>query len=577
MKRLFSVFLSLALLLCLVSPVSVYAIGEGNVDGGGGGMGDGTSTNSWTPGNDGVRVTVVRASDHTAVTTPVDLTNKTPPSSIYHFGKVSKLQYTGGRGLSPVQGGYTFKNPAQSLPRIISTSGSNNIAAIKSYFTDEQVIRSISETVGMDFDVLINGDYKLLIEPFAFYKFEGVMVLTTATEAALYDAQVGGLLRKRMVSLSHKNLPLSMFLEVADLGYPVWSGSKSAAASNVDIKAALGLGIVRFKDRPAEPPDVSVYDYEYRVNTEVITAITVSGGQSDPDKPVSATFYVNGKSLKVSNIYYPNGDSQLAWIRWTTPGTPQKMTITVSVSGGGSSSKATINVNIVDLDKKPPPNPVADDRNDGYTRPSVVNKPQKTSASWSVWRPWWQEYWVWISDWDYCDHGEDGGHWVDNGWWEDHGWWEFDLDRYQASLSASMSIKPDDKSPTASGKSMKSGYGFNQTVTASVSTNQSSAVTGAQTAVTYFPEFAYQTYWRLLERMSSGYSARFEFKENQYSTYGSRTHFTPIWYPDGSYTPHTWLIDSWTPDGMLSLNFTDNITIRGSLWDDWHIAPQKPH
>ena len=577
MKRLFSVFLSLALLLCLVSPVSVYAIGEGNVDGGGGGMGDGTSTNSWTPGNDGVRVTVVRASDHTAVTTPVDLTNKTPPSSIYHFGKVSKLQYTGGRGLSPVQGGYTFKNPAQSLPRIISTSGSNNIAAIKSYFTDEQVIRSISETVGMDFDVLINGDYKLLIEPFAFYKFEGVMVLTTATEAALYDAQVGGLLRKRMVSLSHKNLPLSMFLEVADLGYPAWSGSKSAAASNVDIKAALGLGIVRFKDRPAEPPDVSVYDYEYRVNTEVITAITVSGGQSDPDKPVSATFYVNGKSLKVSNIYYPNGDSQLAWIRWTTPGTPQKMTITVSVSGGGSSSKATINVNIVDLDKKPPPNPVADDRNDGYTRPSVVNKPQKTSASWSVWRPWWQEYWVWISDWDYCDHGEDGGHWVDNGWWEDHGWWEFDLDRYQASLSASMSIKPDDKSPTASGKSMKSGYGFNQTVTASVSTNQSSAVTGAQTAVTYFPEFAYQTYWRLLERMSSGYSARFEFKENQYSTYGSRTHFTPIWYPDGSYTPHTWLIDSWTPDGMLSLNLTDNIPIRGSLWDDWHIAPQKPH
>lgn len=577
MKRIFSVFLSLALLLCLVSPVSVYAVGEGNVDGGGGGMGDGTSTNSWTPGNDGVRVTVVRASDHAPVTTPIDLTNKNPTNIKLHFGKVSKLSYSSGSSLSPSGQSYSFLNPAQSLPRIISTNGSNNIAAIKSYFTDEQVIRSIAGLTGMDFDVLIGGDYKLFIEPFAFYKFEGVMVLTTATEAALYDAQVGGLLRKRMVSLSHKNLPLSMFLEVADLGYPAWSGSRTTAASNENIRVALGLGIVRFKDRPAEPPDVSVYDYEYRVNTEVITAITVSGGQSDPDKPVSATFYVNGKSLKVSNIYYPNGDSQLAWIRWTTPSTPQKMIITVSVSGGGSSSKATINVNIVDLDKNPPPNPVADDRNDGYTKPSVVNKPQKTSASWSVWRPWWQEYWVWISDWDYCDHGEDGGHWVDNGWWEDHGWWEFDLDRYQASLSASMSIKPDDKSPTAIGKSMKSGYGFNQTVTASVSTNQSSAVTGAQNAVTYFPEFSYQTYWRLLERMNSGYSTRFEFKENQYSTYRRRTHFTPIWYPDGSYTPHTWLIDSWTPDGMLSLNLTDNITIRGSLWDDWHIAPQKPH
>lgn len=575
MKRLLSVFLSLALLLCLVSPVAVYAVGEGNVDGGGGGMGDGTSTNSWNPGNDGVRVTVVRASDHATVTTPIDLTNKTPSTGIYHFGKVSKLQYSGGRGLSPVQGGYTFKNPEQSMPRIVSTSGSNNIAAIKSYFTDEQVIRSIAATTGMDFEVLVGGEYKLLIEPFAFYKFEGVLVLTTATEAALYDETVNGLLRKRMTSLSHKNLPLAMFLEVADLGYPAWSGSKNKTASNADIKAALGLGVVRFKDMPTEPPDVSVYDYEYRVNTEVITSITVSGGQSDPDNPVSATFYVNGGSHRVSNIYYPEGDSQLAWIRWTTPSTPQTMTINVSVNGGGSASKATINVKIVDLDQNPPPNPVADDRNDGFSKPSVTNKPQKTSASWSIWRPWWQEHWVWHSDWDWesegCDSGCDddcsGGHgsWVDNGEWVDEGWWEFDSDQYSASLSASMSIKPDEKSPTASGKTLKSGYGINQTVTANVSTNQSSAVSGAQNAVTYFPEFQYQTYWRLLERMSGGYSSRFEFKKNQYSTYSRRTHFTPIWYPDGSYTPHTWLIDSWTPTGMLSMNLTDTVTIRGNL------------
>lgn len=135
----------------------------------------------------------------------------------------------------------------------------------------------------------------------------------------------------------------------------------------------------------------------------------------------------------------------------------------------------------------------------------------------------------------------------------------------------------DDKSPTASGKTMKSGYGINQTVSARVSTNQSSAVTGAQTAVTYFPEFGYQTYWRLLERMSSGYSARFEFQKNAYSTYNRRTHFSPIWFPDGSYEPYTWLIDCWTPAGMLSMTLTDSITIRGSLWDDWHISPQNPN
>ena len=109
-----------------------------------------------------------------------------------------------------------------------------------------------------------------------------------------------------------------------------------------------------------------------------------------------------------------------------------------------------------------------------------------------------------------------------------------------------MAILPDDKSPTASGKTMKSRYGINQTVSARVSTNQSSAVTGAQNAVTYFPEFGYQTYWRLLERMSSGYSSRFEFQKNPYSTYNRRTHFSPIWFPDGKYEPYTWLIDSWT-------------------------------
>ena len=168
MKRLICNMLTLCLVLCLFSPLTAYAVGDGNIDGGGGGMGSGTSTNSWSPGNDGVRVTVVRASDHAQVTTPIDLTNKTPSAGMYHFGKVSKLQYNSGVSLSPMRGGYSFKNPAQQLPRIVSSSGTNNIAAIKSYFTDEQVIRAIARLTGMNYDILINGEYKLLLEPFAF-------------------------------------------------------------------------------------------------------------------------------------------------------------------------------------------------------------------------------------------------------------------------------------------------------------------------------------------------------------------------------------------------------------------------
>ena len=563
MKKILKILIVFIMLFSLMMPIVVFAVGDGNIDSGGGGMGDGTSTDKWSPGYDGVRVTVVRASDHATVTTPIDLTNKQPPSTMFHFGKVSKIQYNGGRNLSPIQGAYSYINPSQTMPRIVSTNGNSNIAAIKSYFTDEQVIRSIASITGMDFDILVGGDYKLLLEPMAYYTFQGVMIATTATEAAMYDEQLSGLLRNKMVSLSHKNLPLAMFLEVGDLGYQAWSGSTTKAASNADIKSFLGLGIVRFTEQP-EPPIVSAYDYEYRVNTEVITSVMISGGQSDPDRPTRVSFIIDGRAYNVGNVYYPSGDSQLAWVKWTTPDTEQDMVIDVIVNGPGSTTKSIINVRIVDLDKNPPPNPVADDRNDSFSHCSVPNREEKTNANWSIWSPWWRAYWVWHST------GEDSGYWCD------HGWWEFDLDQYTARLSSDMSIKNDSKNPTASGSVFKSGYGINQIVTGNVSSNQSSAITYAQNAVSYFPEFHYEIYWRLLERVSGGSNARFEFKKNNYSTYKNRTHFTPIWMPDGEYIVNTWLIDAWTPDGMLSMNLTDRLTIKGNLWQDWHIAPLNP-
>lgn len=566
MKRYISLFLILVMIISLFLPVVSNAEGSGNIDHGGGGMGNGTSENYWNSGNEGVRVTVVRANDRIAVTMPIDFTNKKPLVTV-HFGEVPKISYTNGQRILPSTSTYTCLKPVLAIPRIISSgSGQASIEEIKKYFCSEYTLMRIADVTGMKYEVLINGDYKILLEPIAYITFQGVKMAMTATEAALYDQQLGGKLRSKMVSLSHKNLPLSMFLEVSDLGYPAWSGSKTSAASNSDIISSLGIGIVRFKEKPNEPPEVTAWDYEYRINTEVITSVTVSGGQADPDYQVMVRFNIDGKTYTVSGVYYPEGDSQLVWVRWRTPSTPKTINIGVSVSGGGSARKGTITAKIVDLSGNDPPNPIADDRNDSYIRPSVPSKEQKISASWGVWRPWWQENWVWY----------DGDDEDDDGYWEDEGWWEFAWDAYHASLSASMHITPDEKVPTSSGKTMASGYGINQITTANVSTNQSSAVTDAQNAVTYFPEFQYQTYWRLLDRTQSSYSSKFEFASNKYSTYKRRTHFTPIWMPDGSYTPYTWLIDCWTPSGMLSMNLTDLINIRGSLWDDWHIAPVKP-
>lgn len=77
-------------------------------------------------------------------------------------------------------------------------------------------------------------------------------------------------------------------------------------------------------------------------------------------------------------------------------------------------------------------------------------------------------------------------------------------------------------------------------------------------------------YWRLLS-CSGGMNAAFAFKPNEFSTYNRNVHFTPVWYPDGTnYTVYTYIIDAWTPSGMLSVNVNDAVQIQGSLFDDWY-------
>ncbi|WP_317855139.1 hypothetical protein [Chakrabartyella piscis] len=425
MKKIITA-LCLCCILSLGSLVTVFATGDSNIDSGGGSLDNGTATNVWSPGMDGVRVSVVRASDYKVVTTSVDITNKSPASTLYHFGKVSKLEYNSGDALSPVQGGYSYIQPTESMPTIISEYGSNNITAIKSYFTDEQVLRSISEYVGMDYDILIGGDYKLLLEPIGYYTFEGVFMAATATETALYDELLGGLVKSRLIDFSHKNLPLSMFLETSDLGYPAWTGSTIDRVTDSEIISSLGLGIVRFTELP-EDVEVEVYDYEYRVDTEVITSVYVKGGQSDPDDDTTVYFTIDGTRYSVSNVYYPSGDGQIVWVKWTTPSEPQEMVIDVSVSGPGDVDSATITCNIIDLDENPPPNPVADDRNDDFSYESVPNREEVLETSWTIWDPWWQEYWVDNGYWktkrwtDSEGNSHSSKSWVSK--WEDEGWW----------------------------------------------------------------------------------------------------------------------------------------------------------
>ena len=566
MKRIFTFLLSLLLILG-ICPMSALADtgGSGNVDGGGGNMGQGTSQNSWNPGMDGVRVTVVYSETQKPASASIDLTSKTPAIKI-HFGKVSKIQYRDGSSISPTTSSYLYYNPAITMPRIISTGSSKaSIEAIKKYFCDEIIVRYIAELTGISYDDLITGKYKLFLEPIAYFKHNGVMYAMTAHEAALYDNQTGGVLRRTMTSLTHKNLPLAMYLEYSDLGFAAYSGPTNKTCSNDTIIAYLGMGIVRFEEQPPEQPEPTDYDYEYRVDTDVITPVTLyAGSEINPDGPATVTFTIKGSTYRMSNIVIPEGDSQLAWVKWHTPSEPQDIIITVRTNRG-TLSQTIIKAKVVDLSGNDPPDPKATDTAGSWRPSSVPSREEKSYAAWSVWWAQWHPYWVWHST------GDGDGYWVDEGWYD------FFRDNYSASMTATTRIEPDEKNPTASGSTMKSGYGVSNTVTATVSTSAPmSHYTYDQTAVSYFPEFNYTTYWRLLEQLSSGKTARFQFAENIYSTYKQRVHFSPVWFPDGSYTVNTHVMDIWTPAGMLCANLTDSVSISGSLYDDWHIAPGNP-
>ena len=121
---------------------------------------------------------------------------------------------------------------------------------------------------------------------------------------------------------------------------------------------------------------------------------------------------------------------------------------------------------------------------------------------------------------------------------------------------------------------MKSGYGVSlQAYNALTSISgylipSSDAYTGAQYGCALFPEYNY-TYTsgrcRTLDRSGSYWN----FPIN--GSYG-KVHFTPLWYPNGSYTVKVMKSDCWTPSGMiLSETVTNVIQISGSAYDDWYI------
>jgi len=440
---------------------------------------------------------------------------------------------------------------------------------------------------------------------------DGVTKLAfTATEYALAQKQgivnffFTGANAQLMAGMTHINLPNSVVLEEDWFGYKSYSPTNPKSSNKYwsDDRIINGGGWgMRFlapnRKAPEEPEEVkdpkpknplNLDDSDptilegrnigdYRVDTDVIISFYITtAGKEKPDRAtpndtVSVNFYVDGTKIgSMKNIVLPTGGGQYAWIKWHTPKEESTVTITAKVKGNAKikGSKSQI-AHIVDLNKNIPPDPVAKDPKTGkpvqaplgYKVPRLPSIPTQTYATWGEWEAYWEPLWVW----------EDGE-------WIDKGDWEYIWHAYNASLTkAKAVIKPDEKVPTAttyySKWQMGSGYGLNIDIQSNMKASApKSSYTNIQNAVNYFPEFNYQGYWRLSDRVSPG---KFKLKPNEYSTYEQRVHFTPLWFPDGEYTTFSYIIDFWTPDGMLSKTAHDTLLIKGSVWDDWTVVPAK--
>ena len=125
---------------------------------------------------------------------------------------------------------------------------------------------------------------------------------------------------------------------------------------------------------------------------------------------------------------------------------------------------------------------------------------------------------------------------------------------------------------------MKSGYGFSvntRTLTANVS-----GYTAAPAASYTIPQYCYLLYPEYNYSYASGKATTLEqyngtsiasyFRLPVLETYG-RVHFTPLWFPDGTYAVKIVQSDCWTPAGMITKTIIPNtITIKGNAYDDWY-------
>jgi len=336
--------------------------------------------------------------------------------------------------------------------------------------------------------------------------------------------------------------------------------NNQTATAYVTVKPKIDLTI-----QPISP------NSDYRAGMTVITSYRIYNNcrhniiPSHNNTVSFEVYYYNGSSkVTVTNQAWsqavvPGWGSNLVYFKWTVPQAAVGKTVycVAKVNSTLSVDEYNITNNTATLTRTVASVPTSQtldthyekQKPSGYTIPSTPQT-QNGTATWSMW---------------------------------EYVYGSFVQRNYGIAIStANPSVTPDSDSPSKQYSGgvwkMRSGYGITMsynpylTSVSGYTIPSSSAYTAVQRASASFPEFRYSSsvnQYRTLEKSGSGFC----FIQNSDADGNERLHFTPLWYPNGSYTVSVTATDCWTPAGMIqTIRNSNAVTIVDAAYDDWYIG-----
>ena len=351
-------------------------------------------------------------------------------------------------------------------------------------------------------------------------------------------------------------------LIVSDSSFSIWGGVylEGAGIYNTEYESDGTNNELTLECNASYPLTLTPIapNASYREGTDVISSFwlnNVGGTDVTPDSNITIrmrVFKPNGTLITnqtITQAIIPGNDRNLYYFKWTVPTglNGQRVRVVADIVDGNESFSLSTRyyATCVYPQFDTPDTNYEDKAPDGFSVPSAPTATTRYAT-------WWQ--WQW-----------------ENG--------DFVKKHYGIGIpkTSTESLTPDPNSNSTYKNgywTMKSGYGVWLKAVNSVcgvsgyAIPSSSAYTTPQFAYAAYPEFGY------------GYGANVCTTLRVQSNYwyfsspnSPKYHYTPIYFPDGTYVVEIVKSDMWTPAGMISaVSTTKPITIKDSAYDDWFVG-----